>query len=452
MSVNSFENYHLSWKPKALSGRMPKYLELAAMLESDILSCKLLPGTKLPPWRELADYLDINLSTVARAFKICTEKGIISGSVGSGTFVNYGATHLGAVADSSIRLDSMMPETIAAAELNELLCSMLAESDSGELFQYSLKTPDWQLDAARSLLSKVGCDAEDSALLFASGGQNAIAAILAAMFKSGDAIGVDPLSYPGLRSAASLLGIRIVPIAWEEGCMSEAAIRAAVFRHGIKALYLMPDSQNPTACVMSTEARQRIAELANELGLFIIEDGICSLLGEGDAPIQTLAPERTFYILSLSKCISPALRLAYIAAPPQYEAALSAALYALDLSQSRLLTELSARLIVSGKLDSLLENRMSGIVERNRLVDIILEGYRVEGNERSLCRWLHLPDGVSASDIEAAAVKKGVRVFGSEHFAMGSQVPLQGLRLCICTPKNIGELKVALEIIRELLK
>lgn len=451
MPVNSFENYHLSWKPERLSGNKPKYLELSDMLEHDIQNGALLPGTKLPPWRELADYLDINLSTVARAFKICTEKGLISGSVGSGTFVNFGATHLGANAESCIRLDSMMPETIAATELNELLLSMLSEPESAELFQYSLELPDWHRDAASSLFFKVGCKADHSSVHFASGGQNAIAAILAAMFKSGDAIGVDPLSYPGIRSAASILGIRLVPIAWENGCMSEAAIRAAVMRHGIKALYLMPDSQNPTASIMSTDMRKMIAGLAKELGILIIEDGICSLLGDGPAPIQSFAPERTFYILSLSKCVSPALRLAYIAAPTESEAELSEAVYALDLSQSRILTELSARLIASRKLDSLLERRIEGIVERNRMVDIIFEGCTLGGNERSLCRWLNIPDGIKAADIESAALEKGVRVYGSEHFATGSLVPIQGLRLCICSPKSVAELKTALEIIRSLL-
>ena len=47
----------------------------------------LSPNTKLPPQRELADYLDINLSTVTRAFKICEVKGLIYAVTGSGTFV-----------------------------------------------------------------------------------------------------------------------------------------------------------------------------------------------------------------------------------------------------------------------------------------------------------------------------------------------------------------------------
>ncbi|GAB2535230.1 hypothetical protein GCM10026983_03380 [Gracilibacillus alcaliphilus] len=50
-----------------------------------------MSGTKLPPQRELADYLDLNLSTISKAFKECGLKGLLSSSVGSGTFVAYDA-------------------------------------------------------------------------------------------------------------------------------------------------------------------------------------------------------------------------------------------------------------------------------------------------------------------------------------------------------------------------
>ena len=87
MPVNSFENYPMSWKPDLSNTKPPLYLALARQLEDDIKAGALKPGTKLPPQRELADYLDINLSTVSRAFKICEQKGLLSASVGNGTYI-----------------------------------------------------------------------------------------------------------------------------------------------------------------------------------------------------------------------------------------------------------------------------------------------------------------------------------------------------------------------------
>lgn len=76
MPVNSFENYPMSWKPSIDGTKKPIYQAIANQLEQDILNGVLLPGTKLPPQRELADYLDLNLSTISKAFKECV-KGLI---------------------------------------------------------------------------------------------------------------------------------------------------------------------------------------------------------------------------------------------------------------------------------------------------------------------------------------------------------------------------------------
>ena len=70
MPVNSFEHYPMSWAPsRATLGPGPVYLALAARLERDIASGALPPGTRLPPQRELADYLDVNFPTAYVFFR-----------------------------------------------------------------------------------------------------------------------------------------------------------------------------------------------------------------------------------------------------------------------------------------------------------------------------------------------------------------------------------------------
>lgn len=60
----------MSWKPTMDKTRKPIYKALARQLQQDILTGVLLPGTKLPSQPELADFLDLNLSTVSKAFKM----------------------------------------------------------------------------------------------------------------------------------------------------------------------------------------------------------------------------------------------------------------------------------------------------------------------------------------------------------------------------------------------
>ena len=87
MPTNSFNDFFLSWMPDRKLLKRPCYLALANILEEDIVSGKLAAGTRLPPQRELADFLDINFTTVTRAYNLCREKNLIYGVIGSGTFV-----------------------------------------------------------------------------------------------------------------------------------------------------------------------------------------------------------------------------------------------------------------------------------------------------------------------------------------------------------------------------
>ncbi|NCU33582.1 MAG: GntR family transcriptional regulator, partial [Candidatus Moranbacteria bacterium] len=89
MPFNSFENYPMSWLPDRTSLFAPLYISLAEQLEGDIQRGKLANNTKLPPQRELADYLDVSLSTVTRAYLLCAKKGLVRGRTGSGTYVSF---------------------------------------------------------------------------------------------------------------------------------------------------------------------------------------------------------------------------------------------------------------------------------------------------------------------------------------------------------------------------
>ena len=90
MPTNSFEHFYLSWIPDKSKLKRPFYLTLANALEADIVSGKLVPGTKLPPQRELADYLDLNFTTVTQAYNLCRERQLMMLLGAEGVFVGSG--------------------------------------------------------------------------------------------------------------------------------------------------------------------------------------------------------------------------------------------------------------------------------------------------------------------------------------------------------------------------
>lgn len=65
----------------------PAYLQIMDQIRLAIANGELKPGDQLPTVRQLAADLQINFNTVARAYRLLDEKGIISTQHGRGTFI-----------------------------------------------------------------------------------------------------------------------------------------------------------------------------------------------------------------------------------------------------------------------------------------------------------------------------------------------------------------------------
>ncbi len=458
MPVNSFDDYPMSWKPTLTRGPRPLYQELAELLEADIQAGVLLPGTRLPPQRELADFLDINVSTVSRAFRLCTQKGLLSGTVGSGTYVAYDALASLSLLPhpdkpALVELGSLFPDDASYRDVSQILREVAAEEGVSRLFGYgSMEATLWQREAAAKFIEKAGYHTTADRILTSNGGQNAIAAILAGLFSPGDRIGTDPLTYPGIKSAARMLGVKLVPVRQEGGEISPEGLLFACRHDRIKGLYLMPDFQNPTAHTMSLENRRAIARIAKEQDLLVIEDSIHTLLYQNPPPaVASFAPDQTIYIASLSKTISPGLRLSYLVTPDRCRATLEDALYNINLTVSPLLLELASRIMASDKAMMLLATHRALAKERNAVADELLKGFDLQGPKESLFRWLVLPPGWTGQRFEHTALLSGIQVYGSHRFAVGCEPPA-AVRLAVSSPVDNRQLREGLLRLRALLE
>ncbi|ANY76250.1 GntR family transcriptional regulator [Paenibacillus ihbetae] len=459
MPINSFENYPMSWKPSIDKTQKPIYKALARQLYQDILNGVLLPGTRLPSQRELADYLDLNLSTISKAFKMCELKGLLSAAVGSGTFVSYDALSNAYLLEEAkpkhlIEMGATLPDNASYEPLLLQLKSMLQETDYAKWFGYGRAGESlWQKDAAIKLIRRSGFETTVDRILLANGGQNVIAATLASLCKPGDRIGADTHTYPGLKTAAAMLSIQIVPIKSENNVMNPIALEYACKNDNIKGIYLIPDYHNPTAITMSVDNRKRIAAIAKKYNQFVIEDAAYSLQCEYSLPaVASFAPEHTIYIASLSKSIAPGLRLAYAAVPSAFKDPISKAIYNLNVSVSPLFTELAARTIVSNQFEGLIKGHREQAIRRNQIVNRYLADYTCFGAEAGIFRWLLLPGVITGAEFERLAAQRGVQVYAADRFVVGNSSPERAVRIAVCAPETLEELEEGLRILQCLLK
>ena len=75
------------WVPSLASLPGPRYLAFVAALEADIGAGRVKPGMRLLPQRDMAQRLDLSVGTISKAYAEAEQRGLISGEVGRGTFV-----------------------------------------------------------------------------------------------------------------------------------------------------------------------------------------------------------------------------------------------------------------------------------------------------------------------------------------------------------------------------
>lgn len=458
MPVNSFENYPMSWKPDITSMTPPLYKSLASALEEDISKGILKPGDKLPPQRELADFLDINLSTITRAFKICELKGLISGHTGRGTYISSDV-HISSkllCSDSNnsyIDMGAAYPIYEQNKYIIEFMKKIFKKTNIDNLLKYA--EPCGLLShriIAQKYLKNFNINTCPENIMISSGSQNALAIILTSLFNPGDKIATDHLTYPALKTLANALGIRLIPLPLVKDKIDFKAFDSLCKNENLKGIYLIPELNNPTTHSMTLNEKKNIAHLIKENNLIFIEDGIYSFVAEHDSmPIASLIPEQSLYICSVSKSLCAGLRIGFMVIPDKFKVKVEEGIYNINLVTSPFNAEIVCQMIESGLANKILKERKEMTLKRNEIVDEILRDNIILGNKYSPFRWLNLPENMDSQVFENAAKIKGVKVYCASRFAVGNSNFAPAVRLSICSPKNISELKKGLHILNTLL-
>jgi len=301
--------------------------------------------------------------------------------------------------------------------------------------------------------SHFGVGAGPERILVTAGGQHALLVLLSVLFRPGDRVAAGHLNYPGLMSAASLLGIKLVPVALDgEGVVPEA-LEEVCAREGVRGLYLMPGSHNPTTATPGPDRQARLAELARSRNLLVIEDAAYALTAEQPlATLATLAPERTFFIASVSKMVAGGLRVAFVASPAEQVERLELGITGTTWMASPLCAEIAASWILDGTADATMRRKRVEAARRNELARTVLAGRESAGLKNGYFIWLALPEPWRATDFERAAALRGVVVIAGDAFAGGQTPAAAAVRISLSAARSRQELERGLGILNDLLQ
>jgi 2-aminoadipate transaminase len=234
---------------------------------------------------------------------------------------------------------------------------------------------------------------------------------------AGERVLVEAPTYDRPLKILAAHGVETTPIAMDDEGLDLDAL-AQVLESGDKPafLYTIPTFQNPSGRTLSAERRQRLAEVAREHELLVLEDDPYGLVRfDGEAPPTLFELEggaRVAYSSSFSKTIAPGLRVGYFVLPQALERELEALATSTYITPVLLGQATVFEFLRRGNFEPNLE-RVSTLLRARR--DAMLEALERELPDAHWSRpqggyfvWLELPAGADAGALLERATAAGV--------------------------------------------
>nr|WGE00398.1 PLP-dependent aminotransferase family protein [Bacillus velezensis] len=401
--------------------KLPKYIQIIQFIKEKIGNGEWPIGSKIPSQRTLAKHFEVNRSTVITALEELTADGLIEGRMGKGTVVTNNTWTLLAknsapdwdqyVTSGIQRPSQKIVQEINKSESNSDLIQLSKGELSHEIFPlvamkkmmgkvsqnieaFGYEEPKGYLplrEALSGYLRTIGIQASSSSILIVSGAPQALRLISMGLLQRGSTVYLDQPSYLYSLHVFQSAGMKLTGVPMDNDGLLPEHIHMARGERGRAILYTNPCFHNPTGILMSKKRREEILAASENAQLPIIEDDIYRELWIDEIPpdpIKTIDKNgHVLYIGSLSKTLSPGLRIGWIVGPEPVIERLSDIKMQTDYGSSSLSQRVAAEWFTSGEYQQDLEQVRSQLKVRRQLVMSLLET-----NLKNVATW-NMPKG-----------------------------------------------------------
>ena len=465
-------------KPVA-GGTMSLQAGLRASIVQAILKGQLAPGVALPSSRELSQLLALSRNTVTAAYQQLMDDGYLESRLRSGVFVAANARPLAvdlALAsgdpfrDASAVVD-VAPDWAARVLRSRAQDRSLTKPHRWQDYPYPFvygasdeksfpvegfreccalatsraQLPEWTHDLESTdvphlleqirqrVLPQRGVFALPEEILITNGSQHAYALLSEALLDSSTRVGLEEPGHPHARNGLAGRTPRFTSIPVDEQGLVVDVLPALDY------VFVTPSHQSPTTHVMSLERRQWLLRKAELQNFVIIEDDYeAENLYEG-TPMPALksldTTGRVVYIGSVSKSLSPALRLGYIVASKALIAELRHTRHAMLRHPSAFLQHAYAMYLSLGHHETHARRVNAEMLQRleraGEALQRHLPDFRFQLPRGGASIWVQAPDSIDSAELAVVARQFGVLIEAGEVFFMQPPKPCAYFRLRI---------------------
>ena len=229
----------MDWVPTLSEWPGPVFMRIVEAMAADVASGRLVRGQQMPTHRALAKALQVDLTTVTRAYGEARRRGLIEAQVGRGTFVSETTARAPAGIPFPLKIDLSMnvpPQPVEAnleLRIAQGLKSIQDEASFGAFLNYQPPggSDDQRELAAKWLRTRVPGATPDRLLVY-PGNQAILFNALLGLASPGDVVLTETFTFPGVKAAAEKLGLRLVGVAMdEEGVLPDALCQTWALGH-----------------------------------------------------------------------------------------------------------------------------------------------------------------------------------------------------------------------------
>ncbi|MFF1840574.1 PLP-dependent aminotransferase family protein [Streptomyces sp. NPDC058217] len=402
-----------------LAGPGSRRAVLIRALRDAVRAGRLPPGTRLPPYRSLAADLGLARNTVADAYAELVAEGWLTARQGSGTRVAHRAADV-----APARIPKKAPSRPAPPVHNlrqgqpdaasfpraAWLAAARRALNAAPNDAFGPGDPQGRIELRRALsgyLARVrGVHCSPERIVICSG----FAHSLRLLFGGGVVRGPLAVESYGLGFHRSLLvaaGVRTVPLTLDEHGARTGELTGLP---GVRSVLLTPAHQFPTGGPLHPERRTAVVDWARTRGGLVLEDdydGEFRYDREPVGAVQGLGPDRVVHLGSVSKSLSPAIRLGWMVLPEHLVGAVLAAKGEREGWASVLDQLTLADFIESGHYDRHIRRMRQRYRHRRDQLVTALAAHAPHIAPTGIAAGLHavlrLPPGTERSTVKAAA-------------------------------------------------
>lgn len=314
------------------------------------------------------------------------------------------------------------------AEVVSVMDSIL-EQGLGEALQYGETEGRYSLKSALcKLMTAEGLKGEPEHMLITTGSQQALDLVSRILINPDDSIITEGPTYVGALCAFTAAAPRVTAIPLDEEGMRVDTLEEALDSlqdAPPKFIYVVPNFHNPAGVTLSQSRREKLLALAEERDVLIVEDNPYGLLRfEGDPiePIAARSRKNVVYLGTLSKVVSPGIRVGWVLAPPPIIERLATLKQSADLCSPSLSQMFAEEYINRGLVEKNVENLKPVYRSRRDVMLSSLEEHLPPGctwtkPKGGLFIWVTLPPYIDTRRMLPLAIEEKVSyVPGSAFF------------------------------------